>query len=176
MGASRSARHVALKLDIIKAYDRVEWIFLEMVLLRLGFHCVFVKLILMCVNSVFYSIMLEGEPFGLIRPERGLRQGDSSCSICFCFVQRPLVVWYKKRRVREASKGWRYAVAPRVSHLLFADDTLLFCQATLKAMDCIKGILTKFERASGLKINLQKSAVVFSRNTDQHLKEALASD
>ncbi|KAL0313733.1 UNVERIFIED_CONTAM: hypothetical protein Scaly_2906000 [Sesamum calycinum] len=64
--------------------------------------------------------------------------------------------------------------ALRVSHLLFADDTLLFYQATLEAMDCIKGILTKFERESYLKINLQKSAMVFSKNTDQHLKEALA--
>ncbi|KAL0442213.1 UNVERIFIED_CONTAM: hypothetical protein Sradi_0160200 [Sesamum radiatum] len=64
--------------------------------------------------------------------------------------------------------------ALRVSHLLFADDTLLFYQATLEAMDCIKGILTKFERESYLKINLQKSAMVFSKNKDQHLKEALA--
>ncbi|KAL0286075.1 UNVERIFIED_CONTAM: hypothetical protein Sangu_2748700 [Sesamum angustifolium] len=64
--------------------------------------------------------------------------------------------------------------SPSSFHLLFADDTLLFYQATLKAMDCIKGILTKFERASYLKINLQKSVMVFSKNTDQHLKEALA--
>ncbi|KAL0445557.1 UNVERIFIED_CONTAM: hypothetical protein Slati_1683600 [Sesamum latifolium] len=91
-----SVGHVALKLGISKACDRIEWVFLERVLLRLGFHKVF-------------SCMVQQE-----EGERGI-QGVAVC-----------------RR------------APRVSHLLFADDTLLFCQATVEAMERIKVILTKF--------------------------------
>ncbi|KAK4402395.1 LINE-1 retrotransposable element O protein [Sesamum angolense] len=121
--------------------------------------------------------MLEGESFGFIRPERGLHQGDplSPYLISFCVEAFSCMV---QKEEHEGSIQ-RVAVchrAPRVSHLLFVDDTLLFYQAILEAMDCIKGILTKFERVSGLKINVQKSAVVFSKNMDQHFKEALVSD
>ncbi|KAK4383607.1 hypothetical protein Sango_2760000 [Sesamum angolense] len=170
-----SVDHVALKLNISKAYDRVEWIFLERVLLRLGFHCVFVKLILICVSSVSYSIMLEGEPFGFIRPERGLHQVDPLSPYLFLFCVEAFSCMVQKEEHEGSIQGVAVCRrAPRLSHLLFADDTLLFYQATLEAIDCIKGILTKFERASDLKINLQKSAMVFSKNTDHNLKEALA--
>ncbi|KAL0415744.1 UNVERIFIED_CONTAM: hypothetical protein Slati_3406300 [Sesamum latifolium] len=56
---------------------------------------------------------------------------------------------------------------PPVSHLLFVDDTLIFCPATPEAMACIWKILEDFERASGLKINSHKSAIVSSRNVDE---------
>ncbi|KAL0421132.1 UNVERIFIED_CONTAM: hypothetical protein Slati_3136100 [Sesamum latifolium] len=64
---------------------------------------------------------------------------------------------------------------PRVSHLLFADDTLVFCQATTEAFNCVYHIFNKFKCASGLKINLQKSAVVFSKNVENASQIALAS-
>ncbi|KAL0451724.1 UNVERIFIED_CONTAM: hypothetical protein Slati_1150500 [Sesamum latifolium] len=61
-----------------------------------------------------------------------------------------------------------------VSHLLFADDTLIFCQSSDEALQCIKGILLSFEQASGLKINLHKSAMVFSRNVNEEKQRDLA--
>ncbi|KAL0394970.1 UNVERIFIED_CONTAM: LINE-1 retrotransposable element O protein [Sesamum latifolium] len=57
--------------------------------------------------------------------------------------------------------------APSIFHLLFADDTLIYCQTTSNAMRCLRDILLKFEKASSLKINLQKFAMVFSRNVDE---------
>ncbi|KAL0411083.1 UNVERIFIED_CONTAM: hypothetical protein Slati_3698000 [Sesamum latifolium] len=65
--------------------------------------------------------------------------------------------------------------ASRISHLLFADDTLIFCQATVEAFSCIHNILLCFERALGLQINIHKSAVVFSKNVNDLERITLAN-
>ncbi|KAL0448030.1 UNVERIFIED_CONTAM: hypothetical protein Slati_1930900 [Sesamum latifolium] len=85
---------------------------------------------------------------------------------------------YHLRQAEEEGQIQGVAVSchtPRVSHLLFADDTLVFCQATTEAFNCVYHILTKFECASGLKINLQKLAVVFSKNVENASQIALTS-
>jgi len=68
--------YMALKLDMSKAYDRVEWIVLEKILLKLGFQNSWVSLIMECITTVTYSILVNGEPQGMITSTRGLRQGD----------------------------------------------------------------------------------------------------
>lgn len=69
-----SAQFMALKLDVCKAYDRMEWIFLRRELLRLGFAETLVNTIMLCVSTVSYSFLLNGKQFGEVRPARGLRQ------------------------------------------------------------------------------------------------------
>ncbi|KAL0367268.1 UNVERIFIED_CONTAM: hypothetical protein Sradi_3616900 [Sesamum radiatum] len=65
-------------------------------------------------------------------------------------------------------------LTPPISHLLFVDDTFIFCQASLEAMYCIRNILLTFKKVSGLKINLNKSAMVVSQNVDENRREELA--
>ncbi|KAK2665980.1 hypothetical protein Ddye_004554 [Dipteronia dyeriana] len=67
---------MALKLDVAKAYDRVEWIFLEGMMCRLGFSKLWISKIMDCVSTVTYSFIFNGSIRGDIRPSRGLRQGD----------------------------------------------------------------------------------------------------
>ena len=57
-----------------KAYNRVEWVFLENVIRKMGFCEQWIGLIMVCVKTVTHSILMNGEPKGLIHPSRGLRQ------------------------------------------------------------------------------------------------------
>ncbi|KAL0415786.1 UNVERIFIED_CONTAM: hypothetical protein Slati_3410500 [Sesamum latifolium] len=153
--------HIALKLDISKTYDQAEWLFVERVLGRLGFHDRVVSLVMACVSTVTFSSVLNGSNFGFIRPKRGLHQEAFSRMI-----------------QREESLGLLKGVAvsrsgPRVSHLLFADDTLLFVQTTHEALLCIRRTLQKFEEVSRLAINWQKSAAGFSKNMEAAPREEL---
>lgn len=66
----------ALKLDMSKAYDRVEWEFLRRMLCKLGFQQRWVEVVMQCVTTVTYRIKVNGELTEEIVPERGLRQGD----------------------------------------------------------------------------------------------------
>ena len=64
---------MAIKLDMSKAYDQVEWAYLEAIMRRLGFQERWISLMMMCVNSVSYSVLVNEEPKGRIFPTRGLR-------------------------------------------------------------------------------------------------------
>ena len=67
---------MALKLDISKAYDRVEWECLKQIMLKLGFHGHWVQIVMRCVSSISYVVKINGKPCGEIRPSCGLQQGD----------------------------------------------------------------------------------------------------
>ena len=94
-------RYMAFKLDMSKTYDRVEWAFLEQILLKLGFHEDWVALLMECITTVSYSILVNGEPKGLFRPSKGLRQGDPLSPYLFIFCTEGLNAILKEA----ASKG-----------------------------------------------------------------------
>ena len=69
-------KFMALKLDIAKAFDKVEWKFIDTVMMKMGFYSKWREWLKICICTVSYSVLINGEPTREIKPKRGLRQGD----------------------------------------------------------------------------------------------------
>jgi hypothetical protein len=163
---------MAVKLDMSKAYDRVEWGFLEMVMEQMGFNGRWISLIMMCVKSVRYSILVNGNPCGLITPSKGIRQGDPISPYLFLICAEALSAMLSQANRDERLTGAPTSRrGPALSHLFFADDSLLFCRANLSQWNHLTSILQTYEEASGQKMNTNKTAIFFSRNTSSDDKE-----
>lgn len=110
----------ALKLDMSKAYDRVEWLYLTQVMLKLGFHPKWVNLVMKCVSSTSFSFLLNGEPKGRIVPTRGLRQGDPLSPYLFLLCSEgfsSIITYAAQTRLISSIQVARSA--PKVTHLFF---------------------------------------------------------
>jgi hypothetical protein len=150
-----------LKLDFEKAYDRVNWDFLQEILLRKGFSARVVHRLLQLVKGGQTAINVNGEIGPYFRNARGVRQGDPLSPILFDFIVDGLAAILAKA----SSAGHIEGVIPHlipggVTHLQYADDTMILIRPTGVGIANLKTILLCFENMSGLKINFDKSEVV----------------
>ncbi|KAK4387856.1 hypothetical protein Sango_2392200 [Sesamum angolense] len=121
--------------------------------------------------------MLGGKQFGSLKPERGLRQWDPLSPYLFLLYTESFSSLLQNVEREGHLRGVAVCRgAPSITHLLFADDTLIFYQASPQSSHTIKGVLETYRRASGQEINFSKSSVAFSRNTNEELCLSVVSD
>ncbi|XP_074283947.1 putative mitochondrial protein AtMg01250 [Silene latifolia] len=155
-----------------KAFDRVSWAFLFKVLKLFGFPKVFRKLIKSCVRTVSLQILINGTPSSRIFPQCGLRQGDPISPYLFILCMEILSLLIFKAEANGEIEGIKLSrQSPAISHLLYADDSLLCLRLTTSACESLRRILNDFSSISGQMINHQKSYIKFSPNTPADFKE-----
>ena len=114
-----------------KAYDRVEWGFIERVIERMGFHEKWISLIMQCISTVSYSVIINGMVNGCIHPTRGLCKGEPLSLYLFLLCAYGFSSLIKEVARNQLLSGISMCRgSPMVTHLFFADDSLLFCKAT----------------------------------------------
>ena len=119
---------LALKLDISKAYDRVEWQFLQGIMEKMGFPTQWIERVMSCVTTASFSILVNGKPYVMVHPSRGIRQEGPLSPYLFLLCAEGFTALFAKAELEGRIKGvFICRGAPKVTNLLFADDSLLFC-------------------------------------------------
>ncbi|KAG8388442.1 hypothetical protein BUALT_Bualt02G0126300 [Buddleja alternifolia] len=165
-----------IKLDLEKAYDKINWRFLEQTLEFFDFPLRIIRLTMFCVKSARPRVLWNGEPLQAFSPKCGLRQGDTLSPYLFVLCVERLAYL-----INEAAEDYSWIPlpscrgGPKFSHLFFADDLMLMAKATSENAYTIGKILEVFCANSGLMVNDSKSRVFFSRNTNQGVKRHIVN-
>ena len=166
----------ALKIDVEKAYDRLEWDLIIKCFMKLGFHQKWIDWIKEFISTVSYSLLVNGAPSGFIKPSRGIRQGDPLSPYIFIICLQLLSI----QLLTEAPKpnfGIGVKLSPRnpkIPCLMFADDCLIFSKTNFSTCSKLKGILNDFCVVSGQMINFHKPSLTFSKNTSNFHKQLVS--
>ncbi|CAN1810998.1 Putative ribonuclease H protein At1g65750 [Linum perenne] len=167
---------VAVKVDISKAFDRVEWDYLKMILQKMGFADQWVRWMIMCVTSARYSVLVNSKKVGPVLPERGLRQGCPLSPFLFILCAEGLSFLLRRAISDGALHGVQVCQrAPRISHLFFADDSFFFCRAQIDEVRTLKNIFNTYAAASGQIINYEKSGIYDSKSTHPMLASGIGA-
>ena len=166
---------MAVKIDLEKAYDRINWEFAINCLREVGIPESLIFLIQECISSPSMQLLWNGSKSNVFNPSRGIRQGDPLSPFLFVICMEKLAHLIQSNI---SSGNWRpirlNKGGPPLSHLFFADDLIIFAEARLDQVQVIKDCLNAFCDASGQKINEGKTRVFFSRNINHNIKSQLS--
>ncbi len=165
-----------IKIDLEKAYDRIEWSFVRQILIHFGFLDNITRLIMSCICTTSTSLLFNGGKLDQFLPSRGIRQGDPLSPFLFLLCMEYLGglidmkcyagEWMKVK----ASRG-----GPRFSHVFFANDLLLFAKANTKNCEVLSNVPEEFCAMFGQKVSQTKSQIFFSPNVSSRNTQSICT-
>ncbi|XP_019435927.1 PREDICTED: uncharacterized protein LOC109342391 [Lupinus angustifolius] len=149
--------NMAIKLDIRKAFDTLDWNFLQDTLKAVGFNMKFITWINTILHSAKLSININGKNIGFFNCKRGVRQGDPLSPILFYLAEEVLSRGITK--LLEVGKiksiaGPRNLLTP--SHVLYADDVLIFCRRIKRDLLALKHLIIDYAQVPSQSMNTNK--------------------
>lgn len=172
----KGRQYMAIRANIDKAYDRMEWNLIITTLKCFGFHERFIRRISQCISTVSYSILLNGSPTRFFKPTRGLCQGDPLSPLLFIIGSKV----FSRMLIREEQANHLHGIqldrgVPAITHLLFADDLLIFRRASREEAGIILECLQRYGNWSGQRLHPWKSSVSFRQNVRHDNNLAICS-
>jgi hypothetical protein len=149
-----------LKLDLSKAYDRVNWTFLHLVLIQMGMSLKTINWIMGCIQSASFAILINGAPSNFFKASRGLRQGCPLSPFLFLIIAEALSLLIKEARSKGLLRGIAVSESESITHLLFVDDIFCCLHDSQRNLSALKDLLNLFCSATGMKINMEKSCLL----------------
>ncbi|XP_074305841.1 uncharacterized protein LOC141641063 [Silene latifolia] len=163
-----------MKIDLKKAYDSIEWQFIEQMLFALKFPDKLVQWIMRCVSYPWFTLSLNGSTFGYFQGKRGIRQGDPMSPLIFTICME-----YLSRVLRVVTEQLEFNYHSlyrtlKLSHLCFADDLLIFCRGDRVSIKVLLRAFATFSFVSGLEMNCEKSEIYFNGLTQGEIDYILS--
>ncbi|PKU73954.1 putative mitochondrial protein [Dendrobium catenatum] len=160
---------MAAKLDMEQAYDSMGWSTLQQILVWYGFPSIFSKFVTECVLNVRFAIIMNGKKRRWIDACSGFCQGCPLSPYLFIMCAQLLSNAIMQRGhslgIQLASRG------PRITHLLYVEDVLIFSQANYGMARQMLKIMEEFGKWTGLKVNANKSQILFGKSVRKTCKK-----
>ena len=165
----------AIKIDIHKAFDSLNWDFMFATLRRMNFPPQFIDWVHACITSAMFSIKVNGSLEGYFNGRSGLRQGDPLSPYLFVLAMEVFTACIRKAT---SSTDFQYHWRTKdilLSHLIFADDVFMFCRGDLHSVQALYCGLNWFSSISGLRPNERKSQCFFAGVRPEIRQQVLSS-
>ncbi|XP_026378591.1 uncharacterized protein LOC113273032 [Papaver somniferum] len=167
---------MGIKIDMAKAFDRVNWEFLLQVLSQMGISSHWCNLIFQCISTTSMAVLVNGSPGKLFKTSRGIRPGDPLSPYLFLFCMEALSRYLSHAETHQKIHGIQICKdAPSMNHLLFADECMIFCKANLRECNNLIQIFKEFGQSSGQLINFSKYGIFFSKNTAPDIADNISN-
>lgn len=165
----------AIKIDISKAFDSIQWSFLINVLTAMHFPPSFIHWIHLCITSASFSIQVNGNLAGFFQSSRGLRQGCALSPYLFVISMEVL-----SKMLDTAAGLNKFGYHPSckkigLTHLSFADDLMVLSDGKIRSMDGIAAVFDEFAKRSGLRISMEKSTIYLAGAPTTHQQSLITN-
>ena len=166
---SKKLKGAVLKIDLSKAYDRVNWLYIRLLLTHLGFHLDLIRWIMNCLTTVSFVVLLNGAISQFFHSEQGLRQGCLLSPLLFLLVAEGLGFFLKRAHSEGDFISLPISQVLAITHLLFVDDNLIFCDGSHRDIQKLSQGLVIFKRASRMVISKDKLTINWANLEDPEM-------